>query len=67
VAVGHTVDGVHWSKTIIVARIKKGQDFDKDWITCDNSTSSRLYGNCYVEWDVDNQPDLGVDSAPGRS
>ena len=36
---------------------KKGQDFDKPWITCDNSTASRFYGNCYVEWDVDNQGD----------
>ena len=51
-------DGVHWSKTIIVARIKKGQDFDKPWITCDNSTTSRFYGNCYMQWDVDNQNDL---------
>jgi hypothetical protein len=51
-------DGVHWSKTIVVARIKKGQDFDKPWITCDNSPASRFYGNCYMEWDVDNQGDL---------
>jgi hypothetical protein len=51
-------DGVHWSKTIIAARIKKGQDFDKPWITCDNSPASRFYGNCYMEWDVDNQNDL---------
>ena len=58
VEVNVSFDGVHWSKTIIVARIKKGQDFDKDWITCDNSTSSRFYGHCYVEWDVDNQHDL---------
>ena len=58
VEVNVSFDGVHWSKTIIVARIKKGQDFDKDWITCDNSTTSRFYGNCYVEWDVDNRGDL---------
>src|SRR5215469_13659341 len=58
VEVNVSADGVHWSKTIIVARIKKGQDFDKPWITCDNSTASRFYGNCYLEWDVDNQNDL---------
>jgi hypothetical protein len=51
-------DGVHWTKAITVARIRKGQDFDKPWITCDNSTASRFYGRCYVEWDVDNQHDL---------
>jgi hypothetical protein len=58
VDVNVSFDGVHWSKSIVVARIKKGQDFDKDWITCDNSTASRFYGNCYVEWDVDNHGDL---------
>ena len=58
VEVNVSFDGVHWSKTIIVARIKKGQDFDKPWVTCDNSTSSRFYGHCYMEWDVDNQNDL---------
>jgi hypothetical protein len=58
VEVNISSDGVHWSKAIIVARIKKGQDFDKEWITCDNSTTSRFYGNCYMEWDVDNQNDL---------
>jgi hypothetical protein len=51
-------DGVHWSKAIIAARIKKGQDFDKEWVTCDNTPTSRFYGNCYLEWDVDNQNDL---------
>ena len=58
VEVNVSFDGVHWSNTIIVARIKPGQDFDKDWITCDNSTASRFYGRCYVEWDVDNHNDL---------
>ena len=58
VEVNVSFDGVHWSKTIIVAKIKPGQDFDKDWVTCDNSTASRFYGNCYVEWDVDNHNDL---------
>jgi hypothetical protein len=58
VEVNVSFDGVHWSKTIIVAKIKPGQDFDKDWITCDNSTTSRFYGHCYVEWDVDNHNDL---------
>jgi hypothetical protein len=58
VEVNISADGVHWTNTIIAARIKKGQDFDKDWITCDNSTASRFYGNCYMEWDVDNQNDL---------
>lgn len=60
VSVNISSDGVHWSKAIIVAHIKKGQDFDKDWITCDNSPASRFYGNCYVEWDIDSAGDLVV-------
>jgi len=58
VEVNVSFDGVHWSKVIVAARIKKGQDFDKEWVTCDNSTASRFYGRCYMEWDVDNRNDL---------
>src|SRR5439155_771339 len=28
-----------------------GQDFDKDWIVCDNTPTSPFYGTCYVEYD----------------
>ena len=58
VDVNVSFDGVHWSKAIVAARIKKGQDFDKEWVTCDNTPTSRFYGRCYVEWDVDNHNDL---------
>lgn len=70
VSVNVSFDGVHWSNAIVVAHIKKGQDFDKDWITCDNSPSSRFYGNCYVEWDIDSAGDQVVMSTSadgGRS
>ena len=60
VSVNVSFDGAHWSSAIIVAHIKTGQDFDKDWITCDNSPASRYYGNCYVEWDLDSDGDLVV-------
>jgi hypothetical protein len=26
-------------------------NLDKNWLACDNSTSSPYYGNCYAEWD----------------
>lgn len=29
---------------------------DKNWIVCDSSSTSKYYGNCYVEWD---NPDAG--------
>ena len=25
--------------------------FDKNWITCDDTASSRFYGRCYTAWD----------------
>src|SRR5215470_4964790 len=27
-------------------------NFDKDWIACDDTPTSKFYGHCYVEWDV---------------
>lgn len=50
VLVSHSRDGIHWSEPILVDH-RKGYD-DKEWITCDNSTSSRFYGHCYIEWDL---------------
>ena len=43
-----TDGGASWSSPIVVAQ---GANLDKDWITCDNSTASPFYGNCYMEWD----------------
>jgi hypothetical protein len=49
VVVNRSTDGgASWSNPIIVAN---GADLDKDWITCDNTTTSPFYGHCYVEWD----------------
>jgi hypothetical protein len=49
VAVSRSKDGLHWSKPIIV---DNGGGDDKNWITCDNTPSSKFYGNCYSEWDT---------------
>jgi hypothetical protein len=53
VATSRSPDGIHWSKPVIVDQ--SGSD-DKNWITCDNTSSSPHYGNCYTEWD---EPGLG--------
>jgi len=42
-------DGLHWDNPITAATAEAF--FDKPWIACDNSTSSRFFGNCYIEWD----------------
>jgi hypothetical protein len=49
VAVSRSSDGgASWDNPVIVAQ---GPDLDKDWITCDNTSTSAHYGNCYMEWD----------------
>lgn len=52
VAVNRSADGgATWSNPVIVAQ---GANLDKTWITCDNSATSPHYGNCYIEWDDNN-------------
>jgi hypothetical protein len=60
VSVSTSFDGVHWAKPVIVAKIKPGGFFDKDWITCDSTVTSRFFGNCYIEWDLPSQGELVV-------
>src|SRR6266550_3296889 len=33
-------------------------DADKNWIVCDNNSTSQFYGHCYIEWDDVNSGDL---------
>jgi hypothetical protein len=47
-----TNGGTVWSNPITIDANSTGIFFDKDWITCDNSSSSPYYGNCYDEWDT---------------
>lgn len=55
VAVSRSSDGIHWGNPIYVI---SNQDADKNWIACDNTSTSPYYGNCYVEWDNPDQGDL---------
>ncbi len=43
-----TNGGLSWSNP--VATSTSGNP-DKNWIVCDNTTSSPFYGRCYTEWD----------------
>jgi hypothetical protein len=49
VSVSRSSDGIHWGRPIPVDR--SGGD-DKNWIVCDNTSTSPFYGNCYSEWDT---------------
>src|SRR5437764_1466900 len=37
--------------TFTNATATSNSDFDKNWIACDNTSTSAFYGRCYVEWD----------------
>jgi hypothetical protein len=70
VVVNRSTDALHWSKPITVFAVAAGGFADKDWITCDNTPSSRHYGNCYAEFDLPSAGDLlqmSVSSNGGRT
>jgi BNR repeat-like domain len=43
--------GLSWNAPVVVANANSGF-FDKDWIVCDNTSTSQFYGHCYIEWDI---------------
>lgn len=52
-----TDGGLTWSKPLHV--VNGGSTYyDKDWIVCDNSSTSAFYGHCYIEWDNDDKGGL---------
>lgn len=51
VLVSSSTDGVHWNKPVTVVSNGGNGFYDKDWIVCDDTSSSPYYGHCYVEWD----------------
>jgi hypothetical protein len=43
-------DGLSWSSPVVTAPVQDHYAHDKNWIVCDNGTSSRFRGHCYVAW-----------------
>lgn len=43
-----TNGGLTWGNPVTTAT---GGDLDKNWIVCDNTSTSPYYGHCYTEWD----------------
>src|SRR5439155_13181553 len=43
--------GLTWQAPVTVSQGGNGSFYDKEWITCDTTSSSPFYGNCYVQWD----------------
>src|SRR5947209_5730815 len=48
VVTSRSTDGLTWSTPFTTAT---GGDLDKNWIVCDNTSTSPSYGHCYTEWD----------------
>jgi hypothetical protein len=48
VAVNRSPDGINWDNPIMVSSTPSS---DKNWIACDNTSTSPFFGHCYLEWD----------------
>src|SRR5437763_1471217 len=46
-----TNGGLAWNNPVTVHAAGAGEDLDKNWTVCDNTTTSPWYGSCYTTWD----------------
>jgi hypothetical protein len=46
-----TNGGLTWGNPVTVRAAAAGEDFDKNWSVCDNTTTSPFFGRCYTVWD----------------
>jgi hypothetical protein len=46
-----TNGGLTWGNPVTVRAAAAGEDFDKNWTACDNTTTSPFFGRCYTVWD----------------
>src|SRR5262249_5076549 len=54
-------DGATWSAPVSAARIASASlGYDKEWIACDNTSTSRFYGSCYLAYTDVATPGLSV-------
>jgi hypothetical protein len=49
--ISRSSDGVTWSAPVLAANLGGTQlGYDKEWVSCDNSSTSRFYGTCYLAY-----------------
>jgi hypothetical protein len=55
VVVSRSTDGLQWGNPLLVSATPSS---DKNWITCDNTSTSPYFGQCYLEWDDPSRQNL---------
>ena len=49
--INRSPDGITWSAPVAAARMQtNGLAYDKEWVACDNTSTSPLYGSCYLAY-----------------
>ncbi|MHB8641722.1 MAG: sialidase family protein [Gaiellaceae bacterium] len=49
--INRSTDGTTWSQPVSADRFdSSGLAYDKEWISCDNTSTSPFYGSCYLVW-----------------
>lgn len=69
VTVNRSTDGVNWQNATQAVGFD-GQGYDKQWVVCDDTSSSPYYGNCYIEVDItssNNAESMSVSSDGGQT
>lgn len=51
ITVNRSTDGVNWGSATHAVGFD-GQGYDKQWVVCDDTSTSAFYGNCYIEVDI---------------
>jgi hypothetical protein len=47
--ISRSSDGVTWSAPVLAANAPNAAlGYDKEWVSCDNASASKFYGNCYL-------------------
>ena len=54
--ISRSADGVTWSAPVLAASVPTASlSYDKEWVSCDNASTSRFYGSCYLAYTDLNQ------------
>lgn len=58
--INRSADGSRWDSALVAAEevVEQGIAFDKNWITCDNTATSPLYGRCYLTYTHSSDADM---------